>query len=200
MVSDLTKITDYHQGRIVVYGLRSSMALGWNTVASQRIRFDILADIADLSLHSVLDVGCGRGDLRVHLGMRYPGIDYHGIDQMEPFINLANKQYGHIPRTTFKVGNIWTTPLPEADYVFASGTLNYKNSNPNFIYEMIEKLFSTCKKGFGFNLLSKVGHPPGELSAYAPDGILNYCRTLSDNVKLMDDYQEGDYTVYMYKH
>jgi hypothetical protein len=197
--SDTSKITAYHQTRIAEYGLRSSMALGWNTVGSQRVRFDVLAGIGDMSNHSVLDAGCGRGDLRVHLGLRYPGITYTGIDQMEPFIGLAQKQYGHIPRTTFLTGNIEADRLAPCDYVLTSGALNYKSANPRFIYLIIKKLFDTCKMGLGFNLLSKIGYPPGELSAYDPQMMLDYCRTLSRKVKLMDGYQEGDYTIYMYK-
>ncbi len=185
--------------RIKAYGLRSSMALGWNTESSQQVRFEVLADIADLSNHSVLDVGCGRGDLRVHLGLRYPGIDYTGIDQLEPFIILAKKQYGHIPRTKFVQANIWECQLPPADFVFASGTLNYRHANPLFIFEMIAKLFSVSKKGLGFNLLSKVGHPPGELNAYQPYRIMEYTRTLTSKVSMREDYQAGDYTIFMYK-
>jgi SAM-dependent methyltransferase len=197
--ADTSKITAYHQARIAEYGLRSSMALGWNTVASQRIRFDVLAGIGEMSNHSVLDAGCGRGDLRVHLGLRYPGITYTGIDQMEPFIRLAQKQYGHIPRTTFLTGNIENDQLPPCDYVLCSGALNYKNVNPRFIYQIIKKLFDTSKLGLGFNLLSKTGYPPGDLSAYNPELMMDYCRTLSKKVKLIEGYQEGDYTIYMYQ-
>jgi hypothetical protein len=197
--SDTASITAYHQARIASYGLRSSMALGWNTNSSQRVRFDVLASIANLTNQSVLDAGCGRGDLRVHLGLRYPGITYTGIDQMEPFINLARKQYGHIPRTTLQLGDLFTDTLPPSNYVLASGTLNYKSTHPRYIYQIIGKLFACCTKGLGFNLLSRIGHPPGDLCAYAPEGILEYCKTLSEKVIFKDGYQEGDYTVFMYK-
>lgn len=45
------------------YGAKSSLALGWRDHNSQLIRFEVLADIADLNGRSVLDVGCGYADL-----------------------------------------------------------------------------------------------------------------------------------------
>ncbi len=175
------------------------MALGWNTPASQRIRFEMLSQIADLSNSSVIDLGCGRGDLSVYLGERFPGIKYTGIEQHETFIDIANRQYGHLPNTRFITGNFWTETIPVADFILASGSLNYKNSDPGFIYKMIRKLFQSSATGLGFNLLSNIGYPPFHLCAYKPEVILPFCETLSAHVVLREDYQEGDYTVYVYK-
>ncbi|WP_143014090.1 hypothetical protein [Mucilaginibacter pineti] len=43
--------------------------------------------------------------------------------------------------------------LPLSDYVMVSGSLNYQQNDPDFIYKAISKLFESCTKGFAFNLL-----------------------------------------------
>jgi SAM-dependent methyltransferase len=175
------------------------MALGWNTSDTQQIRFHILSQIADLSGQSVLDIGSGLGDFRPFLGERFARICYTGIDQMEEFICSAQKLYGGLPNTNFIQGNFWTSELADADYVFASGSLNYKHEDADFIFKMIEKLFLSCKKGLAFNLLSVVGHPPGELKAYNPDIIRSHCLGLTQKVEILEGYLDGDFTVFMKK-
>jgi SAM-dependent methyltransferase len=175
------------------------MALGWNSADTQQIRFQVLTRIADLSRHSVLDLGCGRGDLRPFLGERFAQIRYTGMEQIEEFIQQAQKSYGGLPNTTFILGNFCTTGIPDADYVFASGSLNYKQEDPDFIFKMIEKLFLSCKAGLAFNLLCEAGSPPGELAAYDPDSIRSFCLGLTKKVEIIDGYLEGDFTVFMKK-
>jgi SAM-dependent methyltransferase len=196
---DKQNIIRYHQERIRAYGPESSMALGWNTRRNQQLRFGVLASIADLSNNSILDAGCGRGDLAPFLGERFNGIRYFGIEQVAEFTTLAKKQYGHLSGVKFAEGDFLGTELQEADYILSSGSLNYKNSSARFLFEAIAKLFAHSKKGYGFNLLSKTGFPPGDLQAYNPDLVVGFCQTLSKKVILTEGYLEGDFTVYMYK-
>jgi SAM-dependent methyltransferase len=196
---DRQNIIRYHQERIRAYGPASSMALGWNTRLNQQLRFGVLASIADLSNHSVIDAGCGRGDLAPFLGEKFKGIRYTGIEQVKEFTTLAKKQYGHLTGVQFVEGDFLGTALQEADYILSSGSLNYKNSSARFLLEAIGNLFAQCKKGLGFNLLSKTGFPPGELQAYNPDLVIGFCGTLSKKVILTEGYLEGDFTVFMYK-
>ena len=196
---DSHPVIQYHESRIRQYGAASSLALGWNTNYSQKIRFKVLAGIADLSHRSVLDNGCGKGDLSAFLGKCFTGIRYTGIDQMAVFIEMANKLYGHLPGTRFIQCDFDETDLPLSDYVLVSGALNYKNSDKDYIYKTITRLFNASEKGLAFNLLSATGYPEGELCSYQPDNIIKFCRSLSDEVKWRDDYLEGDYTIFMHK-
>ena len=52
----------------------------------------------------ILDVGCGYGDLSMHL----PGVDYVGIDSNKDYIDFAKRQ--HSPNGEFLLGDI--TDLP----------------------------------------------------------------------------------------
>lgn len=196
---DRSMIYRYHHERMEKFGAGTTRALGWKTEANQQKRFEVLSQIGDMNGLSVLDVGCGHGDLRGFLHQKYPDLRYAGIDQMEEFLDVAIERYGSLPETAFYLGDIWTAELPNMDYVLACGLLSYRNSQTGFIYRMIEKLFSSARLGLGFNLLKKVDHPGGLLVAYDPEKILSFCKDLTPKVALREGYTEDDFTVLMYR-
>jgi len=196
---DRSAIYRYHRERIQMFGKGTSSALGWKSDENQYARFEILSQIGDMNGLSVLDVGCGHGDLRDFLGKKYPELRYAGIDQMEEFLDIAIARYAHLPDTAFYLGDCWNAELPNMDYVLASGFLAYRNSKTNFIFEMIDKLFGSARLGLGFNLLRNVNDPNNLLVNYNPQTILEYCKTLTPKVVLRQDYAEDDFTVFMYQ-
>lgn len=197
-LNDSGAIFYYHREMIARHGPQSSYALGWRDAESQQVRFKVLAGVGDLNNHSVLDAGCGYGDLLPYLLALYPDLEnYTGVEQIPELYDEAIKRYGEMPNVNFISGNFTSRHLPEADYVLASGSLNYSSQDPDFIFKVISKIFATSKIGLAFNLLSQMP-VKGLLVAYEPEMILNYCRTLSSNVVLIDDYAEEDFTVYLY--
>ncbi|WP_183566151.1 class I SAM-dependent methyltransferase [Mucilaginibacter sp. SP1R1] len=195
--SDSLSIFNYHRGMIGMHGNKDSAALGWKDAQSQMVRFEILAQIADLSYHSVLDAGCGHGDLKTFLYDIYPGISYWGIEQIPELIKVAVDRYGHCMDTHFYTGNFLTDSLPVVDYVMASGSLNYRSHDPDFIFKAIKKIYDCCTMGVGFNLLSKIPEN-GIIVAYDALKIIDYCNTLSTKVILKRDYSDEDFTVFIY--
>ncbi len=197
-ITDTEAIFYFHQYKIRQFQNRNHRALGWRDLESQRIRFKVLAQIANLNHASVLDAGCGHGDLREYLNQKYTGVQYHGMEQIPEFLDLAQLLYGHLPGTAFYQGNFMTDELPAADYTLINGSLNYRNTDAGFIFNAIKRLFSHSRLGLGFNLLSHI--PANDnLVAYPPDKILAYCRTLSNRVAFKDDYADEDYTIFMYR-
>jgi len=196
---DRSVIYRFHHERIEMFGKGTSAALGWKSDENQAIRFEILSQIGDMSGLSVLDLGCGHGDLRGFLGEKYPNLRYAGIDQMEEFLDVATERYGSLPDTTFYLGDCWSAKLPHMDYILASGLLAYRNSQTNFIYRMIDRLFVSCRLGLGFNLLKNVHDPEGILVNYNPKEILDYCRQLTPKVVLREGYAKDDFTIFMYQ-
>lgn len=89
--------------------------------------------------------------------------------------------------------------LPVVDYVLVSGSLNYKNSDPDFIFKAIAHLYAHSTIALGFNLLSQTVNLEGILMAYPPKTITEFCKTLSNTVLIKENYCEGDFTVMMYK-
>jgi len=195
---DKLNIHNYHQHRIEKFGKGSVEALGWKTVEGQETRFETLAQIGDLSSCSVLDAGCGYGDLFNYLNKRYSNIRYIGVDQEESFLDIAISRYGNVGETGFFCGDFSNSELPVTDYVLASGALNYLNTDSDYIFKTITKLFNGCRIAFGFNMLHKIDDTNGLLVTYYPNQIVEYCKTLSSNVIFKEGYYENDFTVMMY--
>ncbi|RZJ92992.1 MAG: class I SAM-dependent methyltransferase [Hymenobacter sp.] len=195
---DTAAVFRYHRLRIREYGSGSPGALGWHP-EGQQVRFKALAQIGNLAHRSVLDVGCGYADFYPFLKQRFAGVQYHGIEQMPELLDVALARYSHAADITLTSGDFLRSPLPLSDYVLASGSLNYRHRNPAFIYQALEKLFAGCRLGLGFNLLSGEPAGSGPLAAYNPADIVAFCQKMAPTVVLLDDYWEGDFTVFMYR-
>ncbi|MGZ3983253.1 MAG: methyltransferase domain-containing protein [Mucilaginibacter sp.] len=183
---------------INLHGSESSFALGWRSCHDQHLRFEVLAEIADLSGKTVLDAGCGYADLFAFLSNSYRLAHYYGIEQIPELLDQAEKHYGHLQNTTFISRNFLSGKLPKADFVLASGSLNYGSSDPGYIFKTISTLFENCTIGLGFNLLCSVP-VNGLLVSYDPELILAHCRTLSDHVVLKTGYAAEDFTVFIFR-
>lgn len=193
---DSIAIQKYHRDRILKFGKESSRALGWTTSESQATRFEIISELlGDLTGKSILDAGCGHGDLRGYFNDKYQGLRYAGIEQVDSFLDVAVQKYGHYSDTAFYFGDFLQADIPVMDYVVACGALSYKNHDLDFIYKAIAKLFQNCRLGLVFNFLSKIESEEGILVAYQAEVILDYCKTLSTNVVFKTGYCGEDWTV-----
>lgn len=193
---DSIAVQKYHRDRILKFGHDSSRALGWTTSESQKARFDAISElIGDLTDKTLLDVGCGHGDLRGYFGDKFPGLKYSGIEQVDSFLDIAVERYGHYPYTSFYSGDFFNAAIPEIDYVVACGALSYRSNDTDYIFKAIRKLFENCREALVFNFLNKIESEEGILVAYDPKVILAYCKTLSNNVVFKEGYYEGDCSV-----
>ena len=196
---DKATILKFHKDRIEEFGKGEVEALGWKAKENQLARFEVLAELTDFSGKSVLDIGCGHGDLFPFLLERFPTISYKGLDQMEDFLETASNRYIAYPQARFLWGDFWQADLPPSDIVIACGALSYRHSDPAFLHKMIKKLFSYAKEAFAFTLLSKVKDTEGLLVAYEAAAVYDYCRKICPNAVLKKDYRSDDFAVFMYK-
>jgi SAM-dependent methyltransferase len=197
-IIDRLTINRFHDDLTREYGNGTAGALGWVNTESQLTRFEVLSSLGNCDNRTVLDVGCGHGDLYPFLKAKYPALMYAGIDNNASFLDIALERYGDKEQATFLLGDFTSADLPPADYVFCCGALSYYNQETDFIKNSIEKLFQTSRHGFGFNLLRKVKNPGSILVAYNPDDILAICRSLTTNIKLQEDYLPEDFTFFLY--
>ena len=198
-LDDSSRIFRYHLAMIAVHGADSSFALGWRNKHDQQVRFKTLAGIADLNGKTVMDAGCGYADLYLFLKEHNPQIrHYYGIEQITELADEAVGRYGHLSDTTFITRSFLHGDLPVCDYVLASGSLNYGSTVNGFIYQAIERLYSHCTIGLGFNLLRYMP-ADGTLVAYDPEDIQAFCKTLSPNVVVKIDYDEADFSIFIYR-
>lgn len=174
------------------YG-ESLEALHWSSRETQEIRFDHLSRIGDLSGCSVLDVGCGLGDLHEFLIQKGLSVRVTGYDLIEELIQCCRMRF---PDSVYEVRNILDQPPSESfDYVLASGLFAF--GNQAFFEAMVKQCFALCRRGFGFNV-----HLASDPLFWSKPSqvVMDYCRTLKPHdICLIDGYMHHDYTVYLYK-
>ena len=188
---------DRYNERLKQYGYNPK-TLGW-LKGKQEIRFQVLLEIGSLVNCSILDVGCGFGDLYGFLVNNGIKIQYTGVDINQNLLEIGKELY---PTASFKVMDFDTESLEkEFDWVFASGIFNFKlEDNESFIKNMLSKMFSISKKGVAVDFMSSYVDYQNEGSYHAiPGEIFSYCKQLSRRVTLRHDYMPFEFCVYIYK-
>jgi SAM-dependent methyltransferase len=189
-------VLDFHRHRIGVFGAGSVESLGWRDAASQHRRFSVIAGACDFDGASVLDIGCGRGDLRAFLDARAHDCTYLGFEHVPAFVAEARIRYAAHPRTTFVQCDFSAVTLPSADHVVASGALAYRCPDPGFHLKMIRRMFDAARTTVVFNLLDAATFPEHPLLVGRDRReVLAFCRSLSPDVELVDGYLEDDFTI-----
>lgn len=176
-------------------------ALNWGSQKGQENRFRILCEIGIETADSVLDVGCGLGDLYGYLKKRGTKVDYSGLDITPDMIAAARDKF---PEAQFREGSLLdATHLSDQsfDYVIASGIFYLRRDKPfQHLERSVRRMFELCRKGVAFNCLSTWAEPADDGSdEYREDPVrcLEFCRTLSPWTVLRTDYHPGDFTLYL---
>lgn len=191
--------SEIYQKGLEAYG-ESPLALHWVDYHSMAIRFKHLVSGLELEDCSILDAGCGMGDLLPYLYSRAANFDYLGVDINPGFIEIAKKRYeGH----RFEVGNPFNGKFTDKfDLVISSGVMNINIKNwKKHRLTMIENLFDLAEKGLVFNMAGGFRPMPSDsLIAYADaQEILDFCKTLTPKISLKADYLPTDFTITMFK-
>jgi SAM-dependent methyltransferase len=192
------RLFEFYDEAIDRFGPNDPQGVGWGLPSGQEKRFQILTEIDDLSQASVLDAGCGFGDLYGYLKeMKIPA-SYTGIDINPRSIAIARQKY---PSAHFEVGDIDSRSGEGADYVLASGVLTFKIENYRETYlALIRKMFYLSRRGCGFNMLRRGYHADDETyAAYDPMEIYAFCLDLTPKLVLRQDYLAHDFTMYLYR-
>lgn len=124
---------------------------GWSSPQSQSDRFQALLRAAQFEGGSVIDYGCGSGDLFGYLQSSGYAFDYLGLDQNSDMIRIAKAKYG----ARFDVIGLDEVFFSSADYIFCSGVFQFRDSdNPYYYDALIRSLFRQSKRCIAFNVLS----------------------------------------------
>lgn len=181
----------YHSG-IVKYGY-TPQGLRWNSYESQEIRFSQLLSLLPLDAVSVVDAGCGFGDLSLYI--RSHGkhtVRYIGLDSLEVMVQEASLRTGD---EIYKC-DILTDPLPEAEFYLCSGALNILTHNA--AYRFIERCYTASSRGVIFNFLE--GNQESKTFNYLRMSKINaLAEKLSAHILFRRHYYDNDCTVAFYK-
>lgn len=151
--------------------------------------------------YSVLDVGCGLGDLCLYLGGSIP---YTGLDINPEMIQIAQrrlpKHYGPQLRTCDILSDDGLA-VEEHDFVFSIAVLSHKpkfDDSESYLRRMVTRLYELARIGAVFDLFSsRVSyHMPYQLHV-DPAQFLTYCYTLTSVVAIRNDYSPYRFMVYL---
>ncbi len=195
------RIQDRHRDALLRYGWHPN-ALYWRTLSVQETRFAVLAEVGLQAGDSLLDVGCGFGDLAVFLRARGYDIDYTGIDLSAELIAAGRERY---PGITLYEGDLFDVdPAPQSfDVLMLSGALNEGlDDGGAYARRVIERLYQSCRRAVAFNLLDArndwVASRP-DLQSFEPQAMLAFCETLAARCELREGYLDNDFTIFLYR-
>lgn len=174
----------------------------WAGPDTQIARFEVLLRHVDLAGKSLLDVGCGLGDLIDFLQQRKIPVQYTGVDVVEEM--LVRARQGH-PQERFLRADLFAEtgedPLKGEtfDVVFCSGALNLNlGNNLEFLPRALWRLRNTAREFLMVNFLrARTSLSDPMYFYYRPDDVLGILQPLvgEDHVEMIDGYLPNDFTV-----
>jgi len=199
--TDIDMIRDRYEGRFRQYGY-SPKTLDWDK-GKQDIRFSVLTSQLDFQGCSVLDIGCGFGDLNRTLAEQASSeYTYLGVDVVPSLVKEGERLFGS-DHVRFLCGDVLAMDLPQVDYAICSGMFNLKMSgekNMEFIRAVAKKTFGLCRIGFAFDFLSdKVDYRKEITFHSSPEEILAMAYKLSRNVMLCNNYMPFEFSLFVFK-
>jgi Methylase involved in ubiquinone/menaquinone biosynthesis len=200
-LKDKNEIIKLYNDRYDNYGY-SPKTLGWKK-GKQNIRFEILTSLYNFENKSVIDIGCGFGDLNISLREKILNYKYTGIDLTESLIKKAKEIYGD-HHVNFQVGDFLEMEFDETfDYAIVSGMFNYKlNEIDNYTYveRVMEKALELSRDGIAFDFLSDKVDYKNEIGFYySPEKILSIAYKFSKNIVLRSDYMPFEFSLFVFK-
>lgn len=196
----INDISNYYDSKFVKYG-SDLKTIGWSNKDDQQLRFSYLLKNINLKNKSILDVGCGFGDLSKFISKKTrSNFRYLGIDISRNIINYA-KNNNKKKNIIFKHSDLDSLRERRFDICVASGSLSYNHShNKKFTEDYIKKMFQISKYAVCVNFLSDYSDFTVSKNAhYSPEKIFKFAKNLSSKVNLYHDYPLYEFTIQIYK-
>jgi SAM-dependent methyltransferase len=192
-VEQAGSIENYYQELFKKFG-DSHETVRYSSKESQLKRYKTLIKIGDLTDCTVLDFGCGVGHFLEFLHSQHHSIEkYTGLEIVPEMLTFARNQY---PTASFfsptELNNL------SYDYGFVSGTFNDKmKNNRGFWQDTIVDLFSKCKRGIAFNMMSTyVDFQNRDLFYENPEYVFKFVKNnLTPYVTLRHDFETKENTI-----
>lgn len=175
-------------------------SLLWASPLTQRLRFGVIASMANLAGKIIADIGCGRADLFPYLNeidQRPAGyIGVEGIPQLAAAARKCVGNHGMIVEADFVSDPV--RMFVGADIVIFSGSLNTLDDSA--FYSTLTRAYDAATLGVVFNFLSSYELAGKDYLHWRGQAdVLRYASNLSKSVWVNDDYLPGDTTVAMFK-
>ena len=203
--ADSSEYIDIYKRRYARFGY-SPITLGWNT-GKQDIRFDLLRNGKNLEGKSILDVGCGFGDLNRYLQLQYHSYSYMGIDLVPDLIMKAEELFpsSESYRICFLTGDfLGYTFDTEFDYIFISGVFGKRlknDDNYEYVDAIIKKATELAHLGVGIDFSTTVGQKLRKSYGflYNPADVVQIISRYANNFTLNHAYFPTEFSVLINK-
>lgn len=159
-----------YQSRYAEFGY-DPRTLGW-TKGRQRVRFAAALERIGTSFDSILDVGCGFGDLFPYLReLGWKG-DYLGIDIVPELIAEGRARFGKLGAKFACVDITMDDVEMQADVAVAIGTFNHRlrQDNLQFVQDTLSAMWKRSTSAIAADFLSTSADRPRDDLYYADPG------------------------------
>jgi len=197
--AEKNRIIKRYNDRFSEVGLnRDGLAVG--PEERHNLRFKILAESGIQSGDSVLDLGCGFGDLLVYLQRIGLKVIYTGYDINPVVINEARNRH---PSHDFQVLDILDEDFPVFDFIVSSTSFNLpllERDNYAFVGELLEKCHHHARKAVSIDFLSSYcDYPSAEGFHYEPEKIFALAKKITKSVILRHDYHLYEFNIVLFQ-
>jgi SAM-dependent methyltransferase len=192
----LKNAANLYNERFTQFG-RDLRTVGWGSRVGQALRFNVLFRGLDPKGKTILDVGCGLGDLIPFLQDRTGGnFRYIGIDIAEHLIEDARKLYGNGDCIFFH-GDVFLKELPKVDISVLSGALSLRAKGiSSYAERTLERMYALSNEAACLNFLSKcVDFELEKNKHYKPELVLSWGLRIARSVNLYHDYPLYEFTI-----
>jgi SAM-dependent methyltransferase len=198
---DLQDCIDRYAERFRRHG-DSPETLGWGKNARQDVRFSVLAGpaLGDPD-SSVLDIGCGFGDLFDYLTARGWRGRYTGVDIVPDLLRVARERHPDLDFIEADVSGS-SNGLPSADCVIASGVFNAKlktGDNSVHIQRSLANMAALARRAVCADFMTdRVDfQQPGSWHTN-PEWALGIALKLSRRVRMRMDYMPYEFAIIIF--
>lgn len=182
----------FYYSAISEFGL-TPQGLHWNSRYSQEIRFQQILDLLPLDTKSIVDAGCGFGDMYKYMVRKNrASINYIGLDSLDKMVEEASKQ---TKQKIYKC-DILNDELIESEFYICSGALNILKKNE--VYDFIKRCYDVSSRGVIFNFLEGQDNSYTYNHSHLND-IKDFGQILGATIIHRNKYYNNDCTVAFYK-
>lgn len=176
---------------------RNIRTVGWGSDKDQSLRFDVLFRGINPCGKTILDVGCGLGDLVPYLEQLTDGnFNYIGVDVADELIKDARAVHPG-SNCEFLTGDVFSINLPQVDISVLSGALSLKRDGIEaYAQDTLRKMIDLSRVAVALNFLTKyVDFEAPHNQHYQPEEVFSWAKKYSKRVNLIHDYPLYEFTI-----